>query len=414
MKDLSIVVHDDLSEDEKKSMFDKIHKALSATFLDVDDLNLDLISYNDPKHINFDLKGDFDVVKKSEDGKRIIAGYASVAVIDDDNQFIPPEVLEEGLKSLLDDESYANVMVVHKNIQIGKILKEYSDLKTQVDDKGLYIVAEIRNDLESAQGIWRKIVSGVMKGFSIGGEIIDKHNHCDDDKCYEIIDKINLFEVSVCSNPINKSSGFEIIAKSDVCEKLDNNECDKMTEEEKQDEEICEDCKEKAEKSEEQVDKNVEEEPTEEAEKAEDSNEESTEDASETEETDNLSEIIDRMNEMFATMEKSITENFQEIMKSMKEDDPVEEETEEKSEDSEESEEVEKTEKSEDDEKEIQYALKARDDAIKGYEEKVKELKARIKELEETEEEPQTTSGIEESLEKDTGIIIKHGKIYRK
>jgi len=416
MKNIDVVVKGPLNSLQKKELDYKLEKYLK-------DFSPEIIIYNEndnEKHIEFDLKGDFDVVKKSNEGKRIIAGYASVAVVDDDNQFIPPNVLEEGLKSLLDDESYANVMVVHKNIQIGKILQEYNDLRTRVDDKGLYIVAEIRNDLESAQGIWRKIVSGVMKGFSIGGEIIEKHNHCDEDKCYEIIDKINLFEVSVCSNPINKSSGFEIIAKSDVCKEFDNKD-DKMTKKEEQDDEICEDCKdEKVEKAEDQKEETVEEqaddnveETTKTTEKTEESDAESTEVTDEDEAIQGLDKIIDRMNEMFATMEKSIVENVQETMKSMIEENPVEEQVEEKSD------KVEETEKSDDDNKddgkEIQYALKARDDAIKGYEEKVKELEARIKELEKIEEEPQTTSEAEEEhLEKDTGIIIKHGRIYRK
>jgi len=385
-EEISVVVKGPIDSLKKKELDYKLEKYLK-------DFSPELIFYNEDEHIEFDLKGGFDVIGKADEGRRIIAGYASVAIVDDDNQYIPPEVLEDGLKSLLEDESYANVMVVHQNIQIGKILKEYQDLLTHVDDKGLFIIAEIRDNLESANGVWQKILEGAMRGFSIGGEIIDKHNHCDDDKCYEIIDKINLFEVSVCSSPVNKASGFEIIAKSDVCEKLENM-CDKMTEEEIKEEVPCTDCEEKAEDI---VEETVEE-PVEKSEEAQET-------------VDPLKDIIERLDSMFATMEKSILENFENIMKSMNEANPVEQEVEEKTEEEPEEEEVEETKKADE---EVQYALKARDEAIEGYEEKIKQLETRIKELEQVEDDPLTTSESETPLEKDSGLIMKHGTIYRK
>jgi len=162
--------------------------------------------------------GPFKVVDKSK--KRVIAGYASVVEIDKSGDVIPISALKEGIKTLLSDPAYANIMLTHNNIQIGKILPEYNGIKTHVDDKGLFIVAEIRDDLEIANKVWEKILAGEYNGFSIAGEIIRSHQECDEEKCYNIIDKINIFEVSVCKNPVNEKSGFIILSKCDACENI--------------------------------------------------------------------------------------------------------------------------------------------------------------------------------------------------
>jgi len=185
---------------------------------------LNLVPVEDNKLVEmtktpFSLRG--NIVQKSDDGRRIISGYANVAVVDSDNDFIPTETLKKGIETLLEDESYSNLMLLHKNIQIGKIIKKYKDYQTHVDDKGLFIVAEIRQDLETANEIWNKILEEEFTGFSIGCEVIETHEHCDDTKCVNVLDEINIFEVSICSKPINKESGFVIVSKSetnDVCD----------------------------------------------------------------------------------------------------------------------------------------------------------------------------------------------------
>jgi HK97 family phage prohead protease len=190
--------------------------------------------------------GNFNILNKAEGTKRIIAGYASVIEVDQQNHIIPKATLEEGVKTLLKDTDYANLMLVHQNIQIGKILPVYNDLSTHVDDKGLFIVAELRNDLEIANKLWDKISKGDINSFSISGEVLLDHKECNEEKCVRIIDKINIFEVSVCSSPVNKDSGFVVISKGDsVCNDVNidilNKGNDYMTEI-KKDNPPCPDC----------------------------------------------------------------------------------------------------------------------------------------------------------------------------
>lgn len=180
------------------------------TFIPIKDAKIVEMSYD------FTLRGNIEFINKSDDNKRIIAGYASVAIIDSEGDLIPVEVLKEGIKTWLSNPLYANIMFSHKSIQIGRVIDSYKDLKTHVDDKGLFIVAELRDDLEIANEIWEKILKGEIKGFSIAGEILKYHTECDEEKCWRVIDKINIYEASVCQYPINEKSTFTVVSKAQV------------------------------------------------------------------------------------------------------------------------------------------------------------------------------------------------------
>ena len=155
------------------------------------------------------------------DGVPFITGN-SVAVVDLENQYIPLEVLKKGIQSLLSDLSYANLMIMHKNIQVGKIISSYGKYKTGVDKHGLMIVAEIRKDIKVADEIWGLILKKELASFSIGCEVLLSHKVCDNKECITILDKINIFEVSICQEGINQESKFVVVSKSDY-EKLNTN-----------------------------------------------------------------------------------------------------------------------------------------------------------------------------------------------
>lgn len=194
--------------------------------------------------VPMNIKGNLNVISKSKDKPHIIAGYASVVEIDIENQYIPASALEKGIKSLLEDECFANLNLRHSNIQIGKILKEYGKLKTHVDEIGLFIVAEVRQDLEISNQVWKRILNNELRSFSIAGEIIETHKECDDKQCYEVIDELNIFEVTVCEKPKNTNSGFTIISKNvcNECEKIDDTMTKKEVKDTKKESEDCEDC----------------------------------------------------------------------------------------------------------------------------------------------------------------------------
>jgi len=285
-------------------------------------------------HIPMHLLGNLDIISKGDkkEGRRVIAGYASVIEIDQQDQIIPQETLQEGIETLLKDSGYANLMLVHQNIQIGKIIDKFGELVTRVSEKGLFIIAEIRKDLEIANEIWSHILDKELNGFSIAGEVMLSHEVCDDTKCVTVIDKMNIFEISICSEPVNEKSGFVVISKSniDVCEDLENEGKDEMTKKSKKQptkaksekvEEPCEDCKEETieEKAEESVEEVTEE-------KSEDVVEEVVEEKSEPELA--MKDIIENLSKEIEHI-KNVIEELKAVPE---EEDEEDEELEEKSE----------------------------------------------------------------------------------
>jgi len=394
-----------------------------------------LVDKTKEDYISLELQGHIDIFKKSKGGRRIIAGYASVAVVDSEEQLIPIETLQKGIDTLLKDPHYSNLMLIHKNIQIGKIIKSFGRYKTHVDNTGLFIVAEIRNDIKTADQIWESIINEELNGFSIGCEVLLSHDQCDDNKCITILDQINIFEVSVCSQPVNETSGFIIVSKSSLCDTPKNvcKKCDNMSDNMNKE-------KTKAEDTEPEV---VEE--SEETETTED--EPSTEEKSTEDRITDIERQITTIKGMLEELakppeedEEEYPEEEEEDMKKKSEETEPEPETEPKEEKSEPEPEPEKTEEKSEEEikdksefedlksqlkainekfeelnkfEELRTELKAKDDMISSLEKKVKTLsKSKEKPGDDKPKTIQKTSEETEKLEND--FVFDRGSFYRK
>ena len=115
---------------------------------------------------------DFSILKS--DGL-YIGGYASIEVVDKQNDLITLDALSEAVKKYMGDPKYRNVMTNHSNVQVGEVVKEYRDTsgrlwKTDVDDVGFFVVIKLRDDIEKAKEVSREIRKGTMRSFSIGGQ----------------------------------------------------------------------------------------------------------------------------------------------------------------------------------------------------------------------------------------------------
>jgi hypothetical protein len=158
-----------------------------------------------------------------EKGKFIVAGYASVEVIDSQNEMIPLPVLKDAWIRFRKNEDFKIGSLMHTNIPIIKILDEYRDSKGQlwksgVDETGLFIVAEVRDDIEMGKKTIVLIEKGDLTGFSIGGEALASSVICEG-RCYTRIDKMELHEIAVVDRPANQPSVFTIV-KSERLKKL--------------------------------------------------------------------------------------------------------------------------------------------------------------------------------------------------
>jgi len=153
------------------------------------------------------------------DNKRFIAGYANIAgIVDSQNEVLTREALEAAWEKFKKSPDFAMCQLMHGNIPIAKIIFEpVVDSKGKVhqsgvDERGLYIVAQVRDDVSIADDVWKRIERGEIRGFSIGGRNLEPQAEtCEGDRCFRFIKNLELYEVSIVDRPANRVSLFNIL-----------------------------------------------------------------------------------------------------------------------------------------------------------------------------------------------------------
>jgi len=157
---------------------------------------------------------DFKILKSDN---LMIGGYASIEIVDKQNDLITLKALNEAVKKYMENPKFRNVMTNHSNVQVGEVVESYRDTtgrlwKTEVDDVGFFVVIKLREDIEKAKEINRGIRKGSLRSFSIGGQALEKvkktHKELGD---YNEISKLELHEVTICEKGINPEARFDIL-----------------------------------------------------------------------------------------------------------------------------------------------------------------------------------------------------------
>tara|TARA_R110000751_G_scaffold290322_1_gene396952 strand:- start:476 stop:1663 length:1188 start_codon:yes stop_codon:yes gene_type:complete len=159
----------------------------------------------------------------------VIGGYASIEIVDKQNDLITLSALDEAVVKYMGEKKYRNVMSNHSNVQVGEVIEKYRDTngtlhKTGVDDVGFYVVIKLRDDIEKAKEISRSIRKGTLRSFSIGGQAISKKQRTSEEFGeYNEIDRLELHEVTICEKGINPEAKFDILKMEDrtMSEKLE-------------------------------------------------------------------------------------------------------------------------------------------------------------------------------------------------
>ena len=156
----------------------------------------------------------------------MIGGYASIEVVDKQNDLITLEALNTAVKKFMDDKKFRNVMTNHSNVQVGEVIDSYRDKsgklwKSEVDDVGFFVVIKLRDDIEKAKEVGRGIRKGTLRSFSIGGQALQKvkksHGELGE---YNEISKLELHEVTICEKGINPEAKFDILKRDKGDEKM--------------------------------------------------------------------------------------------------------------------------------------------------------------------------------------------------
>ena len=168
---------------------------------------------------------DFRILKSQDD--LMIGGYASIEIVDKQNDLITLKALKEAVKKYMENPKFRNVMTNHSNVQVGEVVESYRDksgrlFKTEVDDVGFFVVIKLRDDIEKAKEINRGIRKGSLRSFSIGGQALEKVKKTNNEfGQYNEISKLELHEVTICEKGINPEAKFDIL-KQDKTKKVKN------------------------------------------------------------------------------------------------------------------------------------------------------------------------------------------------
>jgi len=168
--------------------------------------------------LNDDIDESFEILEKSK--RRIIAGIASTDALDLEGEKISRKALEKIWKHIesMPDE-YRNLMLSHTSTQIGKILMSYKNRKSALLDEGLYLIAELRQDIPIANETWKDILDKKLHSFSIKINIPKPLNKnikriCDDDKCWMEIRDAFFVEYTLTPSPANtECNKLDILSK---------------------------------------------------------------------------------------------------------------------------------------------------------------------------------------------------------
>jgi HK97 family phage prohead protease len=151
----------------------------------------------------------------------IVAGYASVEMVDKQGDLITRSALKDAFGGFMKAEGFRNVQLAHSNIQVGTVIPSYTDSngrmwKSEVDDTGMFVVIKLRGDIEKAREVASEIRKGNLRSFSIGGQAFERVNKSDQTRGdYREIRRMELHEVTICEKGINPEAQFRIL-KEDI------------------------------------------------------------------------------------------------------------------------------------------------------------------------------------------------------
>ena len=175
---------------------------------------------------------DDPILLKGRSSDLVVAGYASVEMVDKQGDLITKNALKDAFGKFMKSPGFRNVQLAHSNIQVGEVIPHYEDTsgrvwKSEVDETGMFVVIKLRDDIEKAREVAAEIRKGNLKSFSIGGQAFERVNKHDGTRGdYREISRMELHEVTICEKGINPEAQFRIL-KEDTTNKGEN-----MTDEE--------------------------------------------------------------------------------------------------------------------------------------------------------------------------------------
>ena len=136
-------------------------------------------------------------ITKIDEAEQMVFGYASTEALDSQGEIVKREALEAALPDYM---RFANIREMHQPSAVGVATE------AEMDERGLYLAAHIVDPTA-----WEKVTSGVYKGFSIGGSVVER-----DRAQKHVITGVKLSEISLVDRPANPEAVFTMYKADDV------------------------------------------------------------------------------------------------------------------------------------------------------------------------------------------------------
>ena len=151
----------------------------------------------------------FAPIEKIDEEKRTVAGWATTDQIDKQNEVVDYNGSKEAFNNW-----QGNIREMHEAKAVGKAI----EINPNDDTKKIWVKAYIS---KGAEDTWEKIKDGVLTGFSIGGQTVDKVQEVVKDlesggsRNISRIIKYKLNELSLVDNPANPECSFALVKSID-------------------------------------------------------------------------------------------------------------------------------------------------------------------------------------------------------
>lgn len=155
----------------------------------------------------------FASFEKASPEQRVVVGYASSERVDGQNDVVDSEALSQALGDYM---QWANLREMHQPKAVGKVLSATPVRGTiQLKDGSkltnpLRIVAQIIDN-----ETWEKVKTGVLKGFSIGGKVLQALTQKMNGKEVRRITGLQLHEISLVDRPANPDARIILMKRDD-------------------------------------------------------------------------------------------------------------------------------------------------------------------------------------------------------
>lgn len=152
------------------------------------------------------LFGSISKVSENEDGTLTVSGIASSESVDSDGEIILADAIKN---SIGDYMKFAALREMHQNIAAG------TTLSMKVAEDGLTHIEALVVDPVSV----KKVLAGVLKGFSIGGKVLKRNS-----EKRNIIEGLKLTEVSLVDRPANPDAMITLYKADTIGDEPDEDE----------------------------------------------------------------------------------------------------------------------------------------------------------------------------------------------